>query len=99
MKYEELEKKLKRLHERYKKETNNLKIKYALEHNEIKVGYIIQDHIGFVKVEKIGVEVLSAEKPTCVYSGLVLTIKKVPKKDKSQRIVYQENLIQIIKGE
>jgi len=68
-----------------------LGVRYAHANNKVCIGDIIRDHISFIKVEELRVEL--SDKPGCVYFGPEHTAKGVAFKSGSKRDVYQSNII------
>lgn len=70
-----------------------LAIKYANANNPHKVGDTVTDHSSTVLIDKIKVSRgIFGGPPYCVYYGLELTKKLVPRKDKRRIAVHQINL-------
>jgi len=80
----------------YKSEKNKLYKEFALANNPHGIGDIIQDHIGFIQIEKIIIGVdFGSKYSSCIYYGLNLKkSNKKPFKDKSKRSVSQKNIIE-----
>lgn len=74
-----------------KNKLNALAKEYAISNSSVKVGDVVQDHIGSVSVEKI--TIYRSNPPSCIYYGLELTARGVPRKGKRTRMVYQVNLL------
>lgn len=67
-------------------------IKIYVDHNNPhKVGEIIHDHIGSIRIEKIGYYI-SYEKPEATYTGVELLKNGTPNKKGNKRTIYQQNL-------
>ena len=90
MKIEELNNKLKKLEEDYSIIRKTLIREYCFSHNPYNVGDIIEDHIGFAKIETILFSSMDIE---CVYNCASLKKDKTPRKDGEKRKVFQSNII------
>ena len=86
--YEEKTLVLKKEHET---QMHNLAREFALSNNPVKLQDIVTDHIGSIKVDKIGLSIHN-QKPSCFYSGMVLKKDLTPTKKFERRNVYQINL-------
>ena len=75
----------------YTEKLRQIKSEFALSNSAVKVGDIVEDHMGRLRVEKIGTS-FTREFPQCVYYGVELTKKNDVKKRQSGRAVYQSNL-------
>jgi hypothetical protein len=71
---------------------------FAMSNNPVKLQDIVTDHIGSVKVDKIGLSIHN-QKPSCFYSGMVLKKDLTPTKKFERRNVYQINLQNHIKND
>lgn len=65
-------------------------INFCKENNPYKIGDVFTDHIGSVKIDKIGY-FISERDPCCIYYGLELKKDGTPRKDLSRRGAYQSN--------
>jgi hypothetical protein len=70
----------------------NVQKEYAISNNTIKVSDILTDHIGSIKVEKIGVYIGLNPFPECAYTGTVINKKGELDKKGTKRSIYQSNL-------
>lgn len=72
----------------------NLNIAFAKEHNRVCIGDIIEDRMDCILVEKItyGHFVFDNNKPSCIYSGPLLTKKKKPYKNGKHGKIYEKRL-------
>jgi hypothetical protein len=87
---EEYKIKLKKLEEEFEYSTKGLRKQYAFSNNPYKIGDIITDNIGTIKIEKISFgSSVNSSFPECVYFGLELTKKLIPKKNEQKRWIYQ----------
>jgi hypothetical protein len=73
MNNEEYKKRLKEINEEASAKKTALAKEYALAHNSINVGDVIEDHIGRIKVEKIGFPSKKGSKRWVYQSNLKLT--------------------------
>ena len=70
--------------------------RYALDHNPVKIGDAIKDQCGIIKVENIEIARGYDDRlPFCIYHGLRYKKDGNPRKDKTNSIVYQSNIISI----
>jgi hypothetical protein len=90
---EEFHTEIARLKAEHEKAIKSLRHKYAMENSTIKVGDTVKDHIGSVVVESIKIATSFNGLPQCIYFGLELTKKGVPRKDGCKRGVLQYNLL------
>ncbi len=90
---EELKAELKQLEEAHVKLKRRAIRNYCLSKNKVKLGDILTDHIGSIKVQKIGIY-YNASDSQCVYDGIVLTKSLKPRKDSSLRSVFLNNIKQ-----
>ena len=90
MDFEEYELKINELKHQHNRDIHNLKKEYAMANNTVKIGEVVQDHIGKIIVESIGV--YYADKPECFYCGTELKKNGEPRIKKSTRTVYQTNI-------
>ncbi len=92
MKYEELQQRIKEINKEVELKVNNEIKAYCNANNPYKVGDIFTDHIGSIKIEKIGYVLnLGRYKPYCIYSGLELKKDGTPKKGDKKRVAHQIN--------
>lgn len=68
-----------------------LKKEFALANNPYKKGQIVEDHYNRVRIEMV-----SIHDTACVYRGISLTKKNVPKKNQDNNYIYQVNVVRII---
>jgi hypothetical protein len=69
---------------------------YAHSQNPVKIGDLIEDHVGRIKVEKIGISSgMSSNLPLCVYYGIEITKAGTPSKKGTKRWIYQSNLKEV----
>lgn len=95
MKLEEYKDKLIQIKRKYDKEMEQLQEEYALSNNPYKVGDIIEDHVGRIEIQGIGI--LYESVPSCRYYGPeVRKADNAIKKSGSKRYVYQCNVIKKI---
>jgi hypothetical protein len=97
MTYEERKKEWHKVYQEFQtqkeKELRQLKIKFAHDtHNKIGIGDIVEDHIGKIKVERIGTYTNIFGIPFCYYEGKELKKNGEPKKSGAVRTVHEENL-------
>lgn len=97
MTYEEREKKWLKAYQEFQtqkeKELMQLKVKFVEENNNsISIGDIVEDHIGRIKVERIGTYSNFFGVPFHYYEGQELKKNGEPKKSGAVRTVYGENL-------
>ena len=79
--------------ERALKEILMIQKTYAMSNNPYDVGDIIEDHIGYIRIENISpTKIMGSKYPCCIYNGLELTKKLEPRKDGRKRRVYQDNI-------
>lgn len=72
---------------------NKLKRECALSNNPYKVGDVVEDHIGKLRIERIGVYTNPWNLPSCVYYGIELKKDGTPCKRQTNRPVYQLYII------
>lgn len=85
---------VKHLEERLEQDKLTLLKEYCISNNPYKIDDIISDVMGAIQIKKIQfVRGSFGDEPQCVYSGIELKKDKTPLKDKSQRGVYQNNII------
>lgn len=79
---------------KHKQELLDFDKTYALKNNPYKIGDIIQDHIGKLQIQSIGIYLASYNGiPTCFYRGIELKNDGTPRKRQDpDRIVYQTNI-------
>ena len=65
---------------------------FAMSNNTVKLGDIISDHANTIVVDHIGLGYSFDGTPQCVYRGVALTKKLVPKKNGSSEKIWQSNL-------
>ena len=94
MKKEEFELQLGKIKREQNEKIEELSKKFALSNSSVKVGDFVKDHMGWIKVEKIGF-VVSETNPYCTYFGAEYTLKMIQKKNKAKRKLYQINLREI----
>jgi len=91
---EEYESRHRAAREQYRETCGVIDREYAFSHSKVKVGDIVQDHAGFLRVEKISFyRPMHPAKPACIYSGTRMTKKLVPFKKSEMGDVYQRNLV------
>ena len=90
MTLEEYYKKRTYLQNKHKKELKELAKKYALSNNPVQIGDMFTDHIGTIKVEKIGIYNLCPQ-PSCIYYGPCYTKYGKPFKSGEKRDAFQVN--------
>lgn len=71
----------------------DLNIEYAMSNNPYKVGDVVEDHIGKLRIEQIGVHTDPWNLPSCVYYGVELKKDGTPYKRQTNRPAYQLNMI------
>jgi len=76
----------------YERAKRDIYKKYAYANNPYKIGDIIKDHIGILKIEKIGFHISFGES-CCIYNGIELKVNHEPIKKQTGRTVYQDNII------
>lgn len=95
MLYDEYKKKLEDLESTLKVDKFNLVKQYIDESLTCKIGDTITDHCGSIIFEKLKYTIqYRTGKPTPIYFGTELKKDGTPRKDKSKRDVYGENVIQ-----
>jgi hypothetical protein len=81
---------------KFKKDFEDAKLQvakeYAKSNNPYKIGDVVTDHMGSIKIEKIGFWI-TAEFPECMYSGIELKKDGTSFKNKKQRTVWQFNIV------
>jgi hypothetical protein len=87
----EYKERVKELELKQKNERNELAIEFAYSNSTVAVGDVVTDHIGSVKVERIGVYI-SYGVPECTYTGVELKKDLTPTKKGGKRSVYQSNM-------
>jgi hypothetical protein len=89
----EYEKRLDELQADFDRKKSALIREIALKNNPYKVGDVVTDHMGSIRIESIGVSMLSG-RPSCFYNGVILTKQGEPSKLKhNKRAADQSNLI------
>jgi hypothetical protein len=83
--------KLKAIDDDAKKAKAAISKEFAMSNNPVKLGDIISDHASTIVVDHIGLG-YSCGMPECVYRGVALTKKLVPKKNGSSEKIWQSNL-------
>lgn len=91
MNKEEFDEAIAQANNRAEKERRMISKTYAMANNPYSIGDVIEDHIGFIRIEKILINCID-EYPACVYQGLALTKKLEPRKDGSRRDMWQRNV-------
>ncbi len=71
----------------YRKRLSALAKDFAFSNSSVAVGDIVTDHTGSIKVEAVRFH--AGNNPSCVYVGVELTKKLVPKKSGVKRSVSQ----------
>lgn len=90
MKYEQLNQKIKDINKEAQLKVNKEIKAYCDANNPYKVGDIFTDHIGSIKIEKIGYNIdLGRYRPYCVYIGAELKKDGTPKKGDKKRLSHQ----------
>jgi len=79
----------------YDRAVNKISTDFAFSNNTIKIGDFVTDHVGTVKVEKIGVYTGLSQNPKCTYFGTCYTKKGAPYKDDKKATVYQKNVLKV----
>lgn len=92
---EEYDQALKGLKESYDQKKTELMKDYARSNCPYSVGDILKDHIGIIRVERIGYYL--TEPPQCMFYGTELTVKLVPNKKHTRREMYQKNVIEKVR--
>jgi len=72
-------------------EKKRIATEYALSNNPVSIGDIVEDHFG--KFQVTSVEFYYSMPPCCKYRGIELKKDSTPKKNQSNRVVFQSNLI------
>ena len=85
------------MEKKHKAELDALAVKFAKANNKVKSGDVLTDHFETIVVDDI-VFLMDRTKPECIYSGYVLTKKRLFRVDKKRATVYQSNL-RTINGE
>lgn len=99
MNQEEYISKLKTLHETFEEQKKAIYREYALSNNNVQIGDIVITKFIIIYVETIQIHISSFNNlPECVYSGTQLTKKLLPRAINKQNIVYQRDILEIIKG-
>lgn len=99
MDYKEYSEKRHEILERNKLELQELTSLYALSNNEVEVGDIVIDRCQTLLVDKIQTTLMTrTNKPSCVYSGVVLRKDLRPREDGKRSQVYQINLREVKKN-
>lgn len=87
----ELDAKLKELETQYVAQCQLLKIAFCKANNPYRVGDIFTDHIGSIRIEKIGFYLSGSMGHTCTYEGVVLKKDGKETKNRDKRTAYQKN--------
>ena len=82
------------INQEFKDKKIELYKQYAYANNTYKVGEIFKDHIGKVRIEKIGVTV-DRELSSCTYWGAELRDNEIPYKKGTKRMAYQINEVRV----
>lgn len=94
MNIEEYNTKLKEIQAEYENKKRDLIIFCCKINNPHNIGDVITDHIGSIKIEKIGFSAgFYGALPCCSYTGLVLKKDGLPTKKGEKRTVHQSNII------
>lgn len=78
----------------YEVDKKNLAIEFAMSNNPYKVGDVIEDHVGKLKIEKIKVNTIYYNLPSCSYYGVDLKKDGTPCKRQTGRCIHQSNVKQ-----
>lgn len=89
----QLQKKLSAIEKEYWNNRTAAYTEYAHANNPYKEGDVVTDHIGSIRVEKIGVHVSGGD-AQCVYTGVQLKKDGQVSKVQNHTTIYQSNLIQ-----
>ena len=92
MDIEEYKNKLAVIEHDYNKRKGALDRDYAFSNSSVIAGDIVTDHIGSILVESV--KYTAGGSPACVYFGIELTKKMLPKKSGVKRKVWQGNLLE-----
>lgn len=92
---EEYNQALKDLEESYDQKRTELMKDYARFNCPYSVGDILKDHMGIIRVERIGYYL--TDPPQCMFYGTELTVKLVPNKKNKRREMYQTNVIEKVR--
>lgn len=93
MNREEFEARRKLIKKQCNEDIKKLANEYAIEHNPVNIGDIVTDHMGSIKVERIGVYLTRIyAHPSCFYIGTCCTKAGYYLKSGGMRRVNQNNL-------
>jgi hypothetical protein len=89
----EYEERLKAIEHEAGAKKKTLAAECEMSNNTVKIGDVIEDHMGFIQVEKFSVQIPSfGRMPICAYFGIEITKAGTPSKKGTKRWVYQSNL-------
>lgn len=83
----------KELAEKHRIERLELAKEYALSNNQYKAGDIITDHIGSIRIERVGFYIGLNNNPECTYYGDNLLKSGAISKREPKRTVHQSNIV------
>ena len=92
MTIEEYQDKKEKLHKDYQKNLYDLAMEYAKANCIYVAGDIVEDHMGYFKIEKIAYCSTWRSKPSLVFKGVELTKKLVVKKRPTRDTIFSSNI-------
>jgi hypothetical protein len=91
MTFEQLDEKMDIARADYDKQRYQIYAEYAISRNPYEVGDVFTDHIGSIKIEKIGISIELSKCSSMKYFGVELKKDGTPKKKGAKRWAYQSN--------